>query len=323
MSDTTATVDTQGTPPAPASTPAPATGMAACVEEARARIASASNGDEAETETATTSATTKGEDEEPAGKDTGEPAAEQEQVSKYKTLAEAEKANKEASRKITELSQELARLKADTKPAGTGAGDQHDDAGSEDAQADDQSGTTPGNAGGDLLTDDMILTSEEEDALWAEDPDAARQYRDAYVKTMVARERDPIANELQQARADAQRANDEAAVFQLATRVDKEHGEGSYQRIEKQLQDEKYMAKLMADEVIKETLQPLLKSNPLAAMKFLVREVIAFDARVAAQKRARSHPAGTGAGVPTESPDPAVKSMSDAVALARRRLGRT
>lgn len=295
----------------------------ACLTEARARISAEAKADQTagasgeQTDTGKTGATTEDTDK-------GETAGDAGKAGKYKTLEEAEKANAEAARKITEQAEEIKRLREGRADTGKAADDANKTTGAKE-QGEDATGTETraGDTDPDLLGDDEILTPEEFDALVEEDPRAAIEYQKRLAKTEAEKAAAPLRAKLAEIEAERAREAASSALGKLESDIDAEHGAGTFATFETKVKDPKHLDKVLADETTREAFLALSEKSPLAAMRMLVREHIAFTARIKAEKARNSHPSDTGTGAGTRSPEIEVKTAADCRAEAARRLGRS
>lgn len=288
-------IDTQGSAPADGGTAQPEQTAKQTTEVNSVADAFASakseqeGGDTRQTDTASTAT-----DQEPTKVDS-EPKR-----FKYKTLEEAEKANKEAARKITELTEELARFKkgepAETKP---------------DTQDNGQDGD-----GGD---DDMPeLSDEEYSELARTDPLAARRYDQLMFEKKLETKLKPLTEKAQAEAAAAQEALELAHFDKVESSYDSEYGKGTFEKLQAQISNpESLKALVESSPVVAKALANLYKSGDrVATVEFLIREAHLFNQRTAESKQRRSVPSGNGSGVSTR-PNTKVSDMASAFAAAK------
>jgi hypothetical protein len=225
---------------------------------------------------------------------------------KYKTLEDAEKANQEAQRKITELSEKLARIEKGEAPAKPNAkADTQDDEG--DGEGDDEP-----------LPE---LSDEEFAELARTDPLAARRYDRAMNDRKLEEKLKPITEKARQEAAAAQEMAEVAHFDKVETSYDSDYGKGTFSKLQAQISDPASLKALVeSNPIIGKTLNSLYKAGDrVATVEFLIREAHLFNQRAAEARKRRSVPSGNGSGVSTR-PNAKVTDMASAFDAAEKEI---
>lgn len=301
---TTVTTDTQGTPPAAATT-TETTSVSSMWAEAKAEAGANTPGsDAAGVESA-----------EAPEADTGTPEAGKPEGAKptykYASHEEAEKANLEAQRKITEQGEELARLRkqiADTQGKTPADGQPKADASSGEEAFEE-------------------LSPEEFSAFMAEDPAGAANYQRALIEHKVNQrlktELDPIKNRIAEEQKAIENEKTLSSIRGLEESYEKENGKGSFEKVLEVLESPEKRDLIMKNPTTGKLINLLIeKGDQIEATRLMIGAAHQIIAKRAAEKAAKSVPQGTGAGVATVPTSAKPQSVRDLWAEARREQGR-
>jgi hypothetical protein len=260
-------------------------------------------GEDGKTDTVTDDTTGK-PNSDPAGERPPAPPSE----FKYKDMAEAVKANQEAAKKITEQAELIKKLQA-----GSGKAPGNPD-------ADPNGGDPDGGSDDDTTLPD--LSEDELDALWEQDPAAARRYERKLSESRFSKAMEPFQKIMDQMESDARFSQEMAAIKELSSDFDKDHGQGAFEKIQEQISDDAFLNKLLTTAKLGPTIQSLIRTgDKLGVIRIITREAKNYNDSIAAQKRQRSSPSDTGSGPTTEAGEK-IESVKDAYRAAKKQLTR-
>jgi len=227
---------------------------------------------------------------------------------KYKSHEDAEKANQEAARKITELSEKLARYergespakKPDTQPP-------TDEEGNDDEQGDD--------------AELPELSDEEYAELARTDPLAARRYDQLAFERKMNEKLSPLLQKQEQEALAAQEAKEILLLESIEKQYDSDFGKGTADRLQKQISDPNTLKEIIENSPLKDVIDALVQSgDKVKTLSLLMREAHLYNARADANKSRMSIPSSTGEGVSTRRTSAKINDMSDAFRAAKEEL---